>query len=382
MWARAAGLVRRVGHGYSDTTRVGWTAGGGLEWSPSQFPAWSFKAEYLYVDLGSTNANSVPLNGGVPALGPLGLASPVFAATQSSPTAFHTVHVGVNWHFDPFAPSAAAPSALGGLPSIKGPPVVADSYQPFQVRLKVGGVVPLAGKGTTYDQGMGYPGLGSLGVLTGLTGYNGVVSNASTSTSWAVIPMLDVAYYLNKNWAIEAICCVSPHHIQGTGTIASDFARTWVFPPSLLAQYHFTNFGAFQPYLGVGVNFTTFWGTRVNNDVWGIPFAPGSFLSNLGAPAALATFQWASVTPTWGAVGQVGADYMLNEHWGVNIDLKYISTQPTVHAAVNAFVPNAPALGAIFIPVKVALPINPLVVSAGLTYRFGGGLVPPVLANY
>ena len=371
-----------VGHGYSDETRVGWAAGAGVEWSPSQFPAWSLKAEYLYVDLGSTNANSVPLNGGVPAA--IGLAAPVFAATQNSPTRFQTVRAGLNWHFDPFAPTPGVPVMGAGLPSAKGPqsPVFVDSYQPFQVRLKVGGVVPLAGKGTTYDQGMGYPGLGSLGVLTGLTGPNGVVSNASTSSSWSVIPMLDVAYYLNKNWAIEAICCVSPHHIQGTGTIASDFARTWVFPPSLLAQYHFTNFGAFQPYLGVGVNFTTFWGTRVNNDTWGIPFAPGSTLSGLGVPAVLSTFQWATVTPTWGVVGQAGADYMFNEHWGLNVDVKYISTQPTVHATVNAFAANAPALGAIFIPVKVALPINPLVVSAGLTYRFGGGLVPPVLAKY
>ena len=92
-----------LGHGYSDSTKTGWTAGGGIEWSPSQFPAWSLKAEYLYVDLGSTNANSVPLNGGAPAL--IGGTTPVFAATQSSPTRFHTVRVGVNWHFDPFAPT-------------------------------------------------------------------------------------------------------------------------------------------------------------------------------------------------------------------------------------------------------------------------------------
>ena len=122
-------------------------------------------------------------------------------------------------------------------------------------------------------------GLGSIGVLSGLTGANGVIAGASTNTSSAIIPMLDVAYYLTKNWAIEAICCVAPHHIQGTGTIASDFARAWLFPPSIMAQYHFTNFGAFQPYVGVGVNFTTFWNTRVNNDTWSIPFAPGAPLA-------------------------------------------------------------------------------------------------------
>ncbi len=61
--------ISSVGHGYYDNTKTGWAAGGGVEWSPSSFPAWSLKAEYLYVDLGSTTANSVPLNGGVPSLG-------------------------------------------------------------------------------------------------------------------------------------------------------------------------------------------------------------------------------------------------------------------------------------------------------------------------
>jgi outer membrane immunogenic protein len=155
------------GHGYSDSTKTGWTAGGGVEWSPSQFPSWSLKAEYLYVDLGSTTANSVPLNGG---WGFPGLA-PVFAATQHSPTRFHNIRLGVNWHFDPFAPTLVS-TAGGALPSVKGPPpAFVDSYQPFQVRLKVAGVIPLNGHGTVYDQGAASPALGggAIGFLTGLT---------------------------------------------------------------------------------------------------------------------------------------------------------------------------------------------------------------------
>ena len=370
--------ISGIGNGYYDNTKTGWTAGGGVEWSPSMFPSWSLKAEYLYVDLGSTTANSVPLNGGVPAL--IGPTSPVFAATHSSPTRFQTVRAGINWHFDPLAAIASATSSAGGaLPSIKGPPpAFVDSYQPFQVRLKVAGVIPLNGHGTVYDSGSGYPGLGSIGRLSGLTGANGVIAGASTNTSSAIIPMLDVAYYLTKNWAIEAICCVAPHHIQGTGTISSDFARAWLFPPSIMAQYHVTNFGAFQPYIGVGVNFTTFWNTRVNNDTWSIPFAPGSALSTLGLGGVRSTFQYATVAPSWGPVGQIGFDYMLNDHWGLNVDFKYIGLHPMVHSTVVAFLPQAPVLGAVYIPVKVSLPINPVVISAGLTYRFGGSLLSPL----
>jgi len=268
-----------------------------------------------------------------------------------------------------------------------------DSYQPFQVRLKVAGVVPTNGQGTVFDAGAFYPAAvlaplgGSVGLATGLSGGPGTVIPGSTSTSWAVIPTLDVAYYLTRNWAVEAICCVVPAHIQGTGEIASEFAHTWVFPPTLLLQYHFTNFGAFQPYLGVGVNFTTYWGTRVNAQTWPLGIVPGSLLGVGGAAGAnlagvSAQYYNATVTPSWGVAGQIGADYMFNEHWGVNLDLKYIMMEPTVHANVAAFSAQLPQLGALFIPVRVYLPINPLVVSAGVTYRFGGGSAAPIVAKY
>jgi outer membrane protein len=289
--------------------------------------------------------------------------------------------------------SAAGGSALAAdLGALKAPPppppVFVDTYQPFQVRLKIGSLIPLDGTSTIRDAGSFNPALlalptGGLVVPTfGLgAGPGGVVAGASTSISYSVIPMLDVAYYLTKNWAIEAICCVSHNHVQGIGTLAgSSLARTWVFPPSLIFQYHFTNFGAFQPYLGVGVNFTTFWGTRAGNNNWTLLAAPGS----LAAPlvGANASFYSASISPSWGVVGQVGADYMFDEHWGVNLDVKYIMVEPNAHAWIAATTPLAPGLGVTYIPVNAAVKINPLVVSAGLTYRFGGGVVAPVLAKY
>jgi len=50
----------------TSSTQFGWTAGGGFEWMFA--PHWSFKAEFLYYNLGtvSTNMTLVQLNGGVP----------------------------------------------------------------------------------------------------------------------------------------------------------------------------------------------------------------------------------------------------------------------------------------------------------------------------
>ena len=296
------------------------------------------------------------------------------------------------------AASVAAQAA--DLPSIKAPPPpppVFDTYQPFQVRLSVSGVVPTDGGSDIFDAGAFHPALAQLGVpfgsttwATGLGGPGAQVPGASTTISWSVIPTLDVAYFLTKNWAIEAICCVSPHHIQGTGVLSQgDLGRAWLFPPSLTIQYHFTNFGAFQPYLGVGVNFTTFWGVRAGNNQWPLYFAPGSTVG-VGGPlgtnfvGANASFYSLNITDSWGVVGQAGFDYMLNEHWGINFDFKYIQMETGANARIAAFIPQGigPLLGAFFIPVHGNVRIDPIIVSTGLTYRFGGGAPAPVVAKY
>ncbi len=93
-----AGAVIGAGTNY-DQTKVGWTAGGGVEWFPMPahplLKAFSVKLEYLYTDLGSTT-----LYGASIAQVPNYL--PGFAYQQTSATRWSTVRLGVNWHFNPF----------------------------------------------------------------------------------------------------------------------------------------------------------------------------------------------------------------------------------------------------------------------------------------
>lgn len=83
-------------------TRTGWTAGGGVEWSPSAFPGWSLRVEYLYTDLGPVfqNVGSTFSVGDATAF--------TFIAGQRTPSAFNTVRAGLNWRFNPFAASPIA----------------------------------------------------------------------------------------------------------------------------------------------------------------------------------------------------------------------------------------------------------------------------------
>lgn len=258
-----------------------------------------------------------------------------------------------------------ASAMAADLPSRKAPapaPVVIDTFQPFQIRLRATAIVP-DGKTNVYDT---YGAILPLVALSGGAGSQIFGSGANVSTT--VIPEIDVSYYFTKNIAIEAICCVSKHKVTGAGVLQGlNIGSTWVFPPTVLLQYHFTNFGAFQPYIGVGVNFTAYFGAKGGNQ-----FAP--FLTPAGLVGSNAITNL-SVGPSWGVAGQVGFDYMINQNWGVNVDLKRILMEPTAYA--NVF--NS-AVGA-YIPVRAKVNIDPWVVSAGITYRFGGG-ASAVVAKY
>ena len=100
-----------------------------------------------------------------------------------------------------------------------------------------------------------------------------------------------------------------------------------------MLQYHFTNFGAFKPYLGVGVNYTVFFNEK----------AKGGFTSF-------------DLKDSFGLALQAGFDYMIDQHWGINFDVKKIFLEPKVK--VN----NGLVSG------KVK--IDPWLIGAGVTYKF------------
>lgn len=85
---------------FSDT-RVGWTAGGGVEWM--FWPNWSAKVEYLYYDLGRATVAASPL---------INVGTTIPGATYSSAfpqvtTRFNgnIVRAGLNYHFNWGAPA-------------------------------------------------------------------------------------------------------------------------------------------------------------------------------------------------------------------------------------------------------------------------------------
>lgn len=174
-----------------------------------------------------------------------------------------------------------------------------------------------------------------------------VIPGADADVSTEVIPALTLGYFLNKNLAIELFCCFAKHEIDGEGTISNlrEIADTWIFPPALTLQYHFTGMGAWQPYVGAGVQYINFFDTGTGDNV-------------LGATSV-------DIDDAWGFTLQAGLDISLGNGWSLNADVKktWLDTTITWH--------NNAALGGLDVVGDADL--DPWIFSAGLGYRFNLG---------
>lgn len=196
--------------------------------------------------------------------------------------------------------------------------------------------VPQAGAAVT-----GWPNpwqvrLRALGVITEDSGYVNAVPGSGLSYSNTVTPELDISYYFTDNIATELILGTTYANIEGQGAIGAlgNVGKVWLLPPTLTLQYHFTNFGAFKPYVGAGLNYTIFYNQHA------------------GSADAL------KVNNTFGTALQVGFDYMVDQHWGINFDVKKLFLKPDFDVTVDGAKQTGKA------------ELDPWLIGAGVTYRF------------
>ncbi|NDW04457.1 OmpW/AlkL family protein [Jiella pacifica] len=207
------------------------------------------------------------------------------------------------------AVTLSGPAAAADLTGIAAP---VEYQSPWQIRLR------------------------GLGVLTEDEGYVDGVNGSDLSYSNTVIPELDISYYFTDNIAAELILGTTYANVNGEGSIAGlgRVGKTWLLPPTLTLQYHFTDFGKFKPYVGAGATYAIFY----NQD--------GDAASDL------------DIENTFGAALQVGFDYMIDDHWGWNVDVKKIFLEPDFDVVVGGSKLSGKAK------------LNPWLIGTGVTYRF------------
>jgi outer membrane protein len=161
--------------------------------------------------------------------------------------------------------------------------------------------------------------------------------DASLTTSDNVTVAAELGYYLRTDVSLSLTVGVPPDTaVNGTGALATigRLGTVRYGTVAALADYHFNYFGRFQPWVGVGPAFFAIFGTT------------GDAIQNL------------KVSDQWGAAVQAGAEYMINQNWGIYTSVSQL------FAHTNA----SGSFAGLSVTSKVDL--NPLIIQGGLTFRF------------
>jgi len=178
---------------------------------------------------------------------------------------------------------------------------------------------------------------------------DGIQSDLTTSGLEAQpvgVPELDFTYMVTNNIGLELILATSPHDLDFTG-VQSGIGKggtVWLLPPTLLLQYHFMADQSIRPYVGAGVNLTIAYGEDASQ----------SLVNALGGPTNL------KVDNSIGWAVQAGVDIDLDDRWFLNFDIKYVAISVDVAITTPATSTTR----------TTTLDINPVIVGAGIGYRF------------
>lgn len=151
---------------------------------------------------------------------------------------------------------------------------------------------------------------------------------------------MTLGYMFTDNIGVELLAATPFQHkvgLKSTGTIA----EVKQLPPSLMAQYYFGDkLDKLRPYLGVGINYTTFYDTNFNKT---------------GRDAGLSDL---SVKDSWGVATQAGLDYNLDENWLINMSVWWMDIDTEVKFKAGGEQQN------------INTRIDPWVFMFGVGYRF------------
>lgn len=110
--------------------------------------------------------------------------------------------------------------------------------------------------------------------------------------------------------------------ISGLGDVVA--GETKHLPPTVSVVFYplATNNSSIQPYLGLGINFTTFFQESVDQELEdGTPVIASALGTDLGVgtlPMKL------DLDDSWGLAAQIGVDVALNEKWHLNASIRWI----------------------------------------------------------
>lgn len=141
----------------------------------------------------------------------------------------------------------------------------------------------------------------------------GGMVDVSSGTSLTI----NLGYMLTPNIALDILGALPfAHDIEGAGTLegAGVVAEVEHLPPTISAQYHFAPESGIRPYVGLGVNYTTF------TDVDEVGALKGDSLD---------------LDDSVGLAVQGGVDVDLSGGWFVSFDVRYMQIETEANSATT-----------------------------------------------
>ena len=130
-------------------------------------------------------------------------------------------------------------------------------------------------------------------------------NHSVVSVDSAASATFSVDYMMTANWRVEVLAAYPfEHDINLIG--GPKVGETKHLPPTVSLNYHFLPDATFQPYVGIGVNYTKFFSEKT-----------------VGPLAGLAL----DLDASWGFAAQVGADIIVGEAWFLNVNARYIDIE-------------------------------------------------------
>jgi outer membrane protein len=156
-----------------------------------------------------------------------------------------------------------------------------------------------------------------------------------------------IDYAFNEKWVVELIAATPfSHDVNGAGGLAGNkIANIKQLPPSLVAQYHFLDSHyALRPFIGVGINYTLFFDEQPTQ----------ALKATLGTDDVEV-----KLDDSFGFVAQLGANYKIDEKWGLHAMVSFIDidTDATVYANGTKALTSA-------------VELDPIVAMLGIKYHF------------
>jgi outer membrane protein len=154
------------------------------------------------------------------------------------------------------------------------------------------------------------------------------------------------------------------HDISGAGIIAGagKLGETKHLPPTLTAQFYLAEpEDKFQPYIGLGINYTTFFSektTQTLTDSIGVLAS----IAQTPVDGVVATSTKMKLDDSFGAALELGFDYPLTENIGLNASFWYIDLETTAEITAQTNVGEVRA--------STDVKIDPYVYFVGLSYTF------------